>query len=77
MSSLSEKVTSFVTHPLTGIVGGLYLTGVGLCAIRKLDSFKDKNVTNKLVVATWLTGIVAGTTLILTGKASYNALKND
>ena len=76
MSSLSEKVTSFVTHPLTGIVGGLYLTG-GLCAIRKLDSFKDKNVTNKLFVATWLTGLVGGTTLILAGKTTYNALKND
>ena len=34
MSSLSEKVTSIVTHPLTGIVSGVYLTGVGLCAIR-------------------------------------------
>lgn len=79
MSSLSEKVTSIVTHPLTGIVSGVYLTGVGLCAIRKLyeDSDKNEKPSNKLVVASWLTGIVGASTLLLTGKVALKALKND
>ena len=79
MSSISEKVTSIVTNPLTGIVSGVYLTGVGLCAIRKLyeDSDKNEKPSNKLVVASWLTGIVGASTLLLTGKVALRALKND
>lgn len=79
MSSLSEKVTSIVTHPLTGIVSGVYLTGVGLCAIRKLydDSDKNEKPSNTLVVASWLTGIVGASTLLLTARVGLKALKND
>ena len=79
MSSLSEKVTSFVCHPLTGIISGVYLTGVGLCAIRKLheDSDKNEKPSNNLVIASWITGIVGASTLILTGKVALKALKND
>lgn len=79
MSSLSEKVTSFVTNPLTGIVSGVYLTGVGLCAIKKLNESSDKNKKpdQKLVVITWLTGFIGASTILLTGKAVLKALKND
>lgn len=79
MSSLSERVTSIVTHPLTGIVSGLYLTGVGLCAIKKLyeDSDKNEKPSNKLVITSWLTGIVGTSTLLLSGKVAVKALKND
>ena len=79
MSSLSEKVTSIVTHPLTGIVSGVYLTGVGLCAIRKLyeDSDKNEKPSNNLVIASWLTGIVGASTLLLTARVGVKAFKND
>ena len=33
--------------------------------------------SNKLVVASWLTGIVGASTLLLTGKVALKALKND
>ena len=38
MTTLSEKVTSALKHPVTGFVSGLYLTGVGMTAIRYLNN---------------------------------------
>ncbi len=79
MSSVREKITSIVCHPLTGIVSGVYLTGVGACALRKLYQNSDKNEkpSNKLVVVSWLTGLAGAATLLLTGKMVVKALKND
>ena len=42
MSSISEKVYSALRHPGTTILGGLYLTGVGLTAI-KYSTITEKN----------------------------------
>ena len=76
MSSISEKVYSALRHPGTTILSGLYLTGVGLTAIKYLNNNreKQKHTSEKIIVVGFLTGLAATSTLFFTGKL---ALKND
>uniref|UniRef100_A0A6C0CQL2 Uncharacterized protein n=1 Tax=viral metagenome TaxID=1070528 RepID=A0A6C0CQL2_9ZZZZ len=79
MTTLSEKVTSVLKHPVTGIVSGLYLTGVGLTAIKYLNKNKDKEegAVNKVIAVGCITGLVGTATLFLGGRVAYKALKSD
>lgn len=79
MATLNEKVTSVLKHPVTGIVSGLYLTGVGISAIKYLNNNKEKtkNAAEKVVVISVLTGIIGSVTLLLGGRTAFKALKSD
>lgn len=79
MTTLSEKVTSALKHPVTGFVSGLYLTGVGITAIRYLNNNKKntKNVAEKVFFVSCLTGFVGVTTILLGGRTAYQTLKNN
>jgi hypothetical protein len=79
MTTLSEKVTSALKHPVTGFVSGLYLTGVGMTAIRYLNNNKEKhkNVSEKVIFVSWLTGFAGAATLLLGGRTAYQILKNN
>lgn len=79
MTTLSEKVTNVLKHPVTGVVSGLYLTGVGLAAIKYLNKNKDKEkgAFEKVIAVGCLTGLVGTATLLLGGRVAYKALKSD
>ena len=79
MTTLSEKVTSALKHPVTGILGGVYLTGVGIAAIKYLNKNREttKNSVEKVVAISVLTGIIGSVTLLLGGRTALKAIKND
>lgn len=79
MTTLSEKVSNIIKHPITGIVGGVYLTGVGLTAVKYLTKNKDKqeNASEKVIAVSVFTGLVGAATVLLGGRTAYRALKND
>lgn len=79
MTTLSEKVTNIIKHPVTGIVSGVYFTGVGLAAIKYLTKNKDKqeNAEEKMIAVSVFTGLVGAATILLGGRTAYRALKKD
>jgi len=79
MATLNKNVTSILKHPVTGIVSGLYLTGVGLTAIKYLNKNKatTKNAAEKVMVLGVFTGIIGTVTLLMGGRTAFKALKSD
>ena len=79
MTTLSEKVTSVLKHPATGFLSGLYLTGVGITAIKYINKNREttKNSVEKVVAICTLTGIIGSVTLLLGGRTAYKLIKND